>query len=314
MRMKQTAPISSGLTVLRSLSVMLFFVVLAVAPIPTMAQSKSITVAVMPLEFRGGSQWSTIDVGEQITALITNQLVEMGRFQVLERAYIDKILAEQKLGTSGLVDPSRAPEIGKLLGADALVFGTVTQFEFSSSAGISFGAFSLSGTTAKVSLTGRVVDTTQGLILGSLEGSGQNTGASLSVQNFHGVSFHSAQFQETSVGKATYAAVGDFVKHLADALDRSGERLQEARALGSLKGAVVALIDNGVVLNIGEQHGVRREQRYELARLLLIPGLTEAVRIPVGVIRIISVDRQASVALIESMTQPVQVGDVASLQ
>lgn len=69
--------------------------------------------------------------------LIT-QLVRTGEFTVIERQRIDEILGEQRLGTSGVVDPATAARIGRLLGAQAVIVGSITQFSLESrSVGIS---------------------------------------------------------------------------------------------------------------------------------------------------------------------------------
>src|SRR5690625_2544060 len=95
------------------------------------AAESSLTIAAMPFHFSGG-RWSGVDVGQQITSLVTDNLVNKGDFLVVERELIQEIIGEQDFGQSGRVDPSRAAEIGRLLGADVLLFGTVTRFEFSS--------------------------------------------------------------------------------------------------------------------------------------------------------------------------------------
>ncbi len=47
-------------------------------------------------------------------------------YTLLERAQIDRIIQEQKLAASGMLDDNQAVELGKLLGVDAMVFGRVT--------------------------------------------------------------------------------------------------------------------------------------------------------------------------------------------
>ena len=49
-------------------------------------------------------------------------------FVLVNRAQLQKLLAELKLGQSGLADPVTAKQFGKLAGADALVVGAMTFF------------------------------------------------------------------------------------------------------------------------------------------------------------------------------------------
>lgn len=46
---------------------------------------------------------------------------------LVERSQLDKVIAELSLGQSGLVDPAKSAEVGKLAGAKALIMGTVSE-------------------------------------------------------------------------------------------------------------------------------------------------------------------------------------------
>lgn len=65
-------------------------------------------------------------LGKLIPEELTTRLFKSGQFQVIERQLLNKVIEEQKLGMSGIIDASSAAEIGKLLGVDAIVTGTVT--------------------------------------------------------------------------------------------------------------------------------------------------------------------------------------------
>jgi len=67
--------------------------------------------------------------GELAAYKLTEYLVQTNRFTVLEREKIDKILQEQGLSMTGVIDQNSAVEIGKLLGVDALIFGNVTAYK-----------------------------------------------------------------------------------------------------------------------------------------------------------------------------------------
>lgn len=45
---------------------------------------------------------------------------------VVEREQLERVMAEQKLGVSGLLDESNAAEVGRLLGVDATIIGSVS--------------------------------------------------------------------------------------------------------------------------------------------------------------------------------------------
>jgi len=82
------------------------------------------SIAVLPFDSKGlGNELGSIDL---LDKLITG-FVNINRFKVIERALLEKILEEQKLGMSGVIDVSTAAEIGKGIGVDAVVVGSVTR-------------------------------------------------------------------------------------------------------------------------------------------------------------------------------------------
>ncbi len=83
-----------------------------------------LSIAVLPFSSQGiGTELQDIDF---LDKLITG-FVNSGRFKVIERAQLERILEEQKLGLSGIIDPTTAAEIGKGIGVDAVILGSVTR-------------------------------------------------------------------------------------------------------------------------------------------------------------------------------------------
>lgn len=62
--------------------------------------------------------------GEAAQARICQKLAEVG-FIMVNRADLDKILTEQRVQSSGVVDPAQATQLGKLSGADTVMTGVV---------------------------------------------------------------------------------------------------------------------------------------------------------------------------------------------
>ena len=74
-------------------------------------------IAVFPFAIKGAS-W-----GDEFSDSITHQFFKSGKVEVVEREAIQKIIKEQKLSMTGLVDENKAVAIGKLLGADVIIMG-----------------------------------------------------------------------------------------------------------------------------------------------------------------------------------------------
>lgn len=59
--------------------------------------------------------------------LATQMVLTQRNFEVIERKHLDKILAEQGLNLSGVIEPQNVKRVGKLSGIDALATGSVTE-------------------------------------------------------------------------------------------------------------------------------------------------------------------------------------------
>lgn len=82
------------------------------------------SIAVLPFNSQGiGTELTGVDLLDKLITAFVNS----NRFKVVERAQLEKILQEQKLGLAGIVDPTTAAEIGKGIGVDAVVLGSITR-------------------------------------------------------------------------------------------------------------------------------------------------------------------------------------------
>ncbi len=80
-----------------------------------------------------------VDVGRGLQDKMHRALEESGKVVVVERLRLDKVIEEQRLGLTGLVDPETAARVGELTGADFLVAGNLDQFDYQESS-LPFGA------------------------------------------------------------------------------------------------------------------------------------------------------------------------------
>ena len=62
-----------------------------------------------------------------VSERLTTELVKVRKIKVIERNEIDKVFAELKLQRTGSIDTDSAKTIGKMLGADWVVLGTLTE-------------------------------------------------------------------------------------------------------------------------------------------------------------------------------------------
>ena len=253
-----------------------------------------------------------------VSDVLVNKLVQSNKFSVIERSKIDEIMREQDMGASGRIDPGTAAQIGRALGVEAVIIGSVTQFDLQerrSGGGLSIlgiGARS-TDTDAYVKLTARMVDTTTGEILMAAEGNG-NVSQSDSEVNVRGISGGSS----TSNGNklltlATEQAVDEVVTQLSD----SSETLATSPdAVPNMSARIADVFENTVVLNKGSSDGFQSGMTVSIERVtreVKDPDTGEVIRQitePVGMVELYDVDAQSSMGKVVSGSS-FQVGDVA---
>lgn len=108
----------------------LFFVLafLATVPYAAKAEFKRTKIAVLDFELKG-SGFETEDMGGIVAEWFITAFVKDGRFDVIERGLLKKILDEQKLGMSGIIDETTATKIGNLLGVKIIISGSVLKLQ-----------------------------------------------------------------------------------------------------------------------------------------------------------------------------------------
>jgi len=95
---------------------------------PAMAEFKKTKIAVLDFQLHG-DRWETADMGKIVAEWLITALVKEGRFDVIERRLLEKVLSEQKLSVSGVVDEASASSIGRVLGAKVIISGSVMKFQ-----------------------------------------------------------------------------------------------------------------------------------------------------------------------------------------
>jgi TolB-like protein len=80
------------------------------------------------LEFQGLNEEARKDDFAKIfTEILTTSFVTSEAFRIIEREQLHKVLKEIELTQSGIIDTSNAKQIGKMVGANAIVIGGVTK-------------------------------------------------------------------------------------------------------------------------------------------------------------------------------------------
>lgn len=88
-----------------------------------LSENQKKTIAVVEfVDLKGG----VTDFGRFVAAKLITGLYQTKKFKVIERQLLNKIITEQKLSLTGMIDPLTAQKLGKLLSVEAIAAGTVT--------------------------------------------------------------------------------------------------------------------------------------------------------------------------------------------
>lgn len=267
------------------------------------------------------------DVGKGISDLIVDRLVKDGTYSVIERKMLDTVLAEQNFSNSDRADASSAAKIGKVLGVDAIIVGSITQFGRDDKSvgvgggGYGLGKFGIGGigkkdSKAVVGITARIINVDTAEILVSAQGRGESARGGFSLGGAGGtwrgggggaIDLASSNFGETILGEATYKAVDQLKSELVNGSERIETRVIE------MNGMVADVSGNTLILNVGKNKGVRVGDRLEIRRVgrtITDPATGKVLKkmeSAIGIATVTEVDTDSCTATITGATA--KVGD-----
>lgn len=266
------------------------------------------------------------DVGKGIADLLVDQLVKDGTYSVIERKAIEKVLAEQNFSNTDRADATTAARLGKILGVDAIIIGSITQFgRDDRSVGLGgsavgglagrygLGKVGTKNAKAVVAITARLVNTETAEILATATGKGESKRSGVSLLGAGGSSggagagamdMSSRNFANTILGEAVSEAVTSLAAQL-----NSQASLLPARSV-SISGLVADVTGNTLILNVGSAAGVKVGDRLKVTRPVREvrdPATGKVIRRieePLGEVVITEVDASSSVGTFTGAQRP----------
>jgi len=266
------------------------------------------TVAVLDFSTRGltSDWWGNFEPGVALSDLVTDRMVNDGRYNVVDRSHLTSTLGEHQLAASGEVDPSTAVSAGKMVGAHYLVTGNILQLDQTGASGANAGSLlpgpfaaaaggvSTHRVTIKVAV--RVIDARTGQIVQSFSDEETRSGTSWSAGGFSGYaggSYSNEQFVNSDMGHL----IDDEAAKIVASMDPS--RFTSGPAAPLLTGHVAAIDGHNVIIDLGSNNGVAVGQIFDIVKTKsLIDPTTHAtlhVNENVGKLQIDSVSQNASV-------------------
>lgn len=243
-----------------------------------------------------------VNIGTGIRAMFTKRIHQDGKYRIVERAKVAKVMAEQDFGASNRVKKGTQAKIGQIIGSDAILMGDVVIFgrddKGKSVGGFGVGPRVLSTVKfgskeekAVVSINFRLVDAESSEVIATGEARGESArkskGFALAGYGARGggaggIDMTSANFGETIIGEATMAAVEQLAKQLSEQESKIQPRNMEVET------RVAEVNAPSLYLSAGSTDAVQKCDRFEISRILREvkdPGTKEVIDVvtePVG--------------------------------
>ncbi|MBQ5531156.1 MAG: hypothetical protein IIT98_04025 [Kiritimatiellae bacterium] len=231
------------------------------------AQGGNLRYTIMVNKFENKANWrGQWDLGDAWGTILTDQLVQSGKFIVLGEADMrGAAMAEQDLAASGrTAGGKKAPKTGRMSPAQLLVKGAITHVQDVKGAG---GGFGFKGITiggdagsAEINITIYVVDSMTGQVKGSKSVIGKSGKRGLSL-GYHGSKLGGltgdlAGFEKDNMGKAAIDAVNQAMEYITAQLDSI-----------PWEGSVVLAKPDKLVINRGSREGVAVGMKFDIGKV-----------------------------------------------
>ena len=237
-----------------------------------------------------------------VSEMLTTELSSQG-WDMMERARLKELLDEQDLGGGGRLDSKTAAPIGKVLGVDYLILGSITEWGMKERSlggggifgGGIFGGARLSETTARVKIDCRIVNVKTGRIIqgGALTGTGEDTNRGVALQKnwYNNINFNESEWTSSQIGKATRKAVQDLAHKMSGWTPNDGGAEPDRP---TIKAGIVALLPpDEFVIDKGQTDDVRVGDTLDVVSLKAIKNATGQLvyqtETPLGTAKVVEV-------------------------
>jgi curli biogenesis system outer membrane secretion channel CsgG len=248
-------------------------------------------IAVEAFDYSAVRTWVTfwfnsdVNIGQGIRSMMVVRMAKSNKVTLLEREKLQGLMREQDLGASNRFAQGTKARIGRLKGADAILYGDIVIFgrddakKGSALGGVSRSLGGVFGRVANatkedkavVGINYRIVDAETGEVLdtgeargessrrstnwGAIVGKGGNAAAG-------GYDMTSSNFQETIIGEATSNAVDGLIAQLDQKVANIGPKQMD------IEGRVASISGSTVYLNVGANDGVQSGDRFEIHQII----------------------------------------------
>ncbi|MBI2070370.1 MAG: hypothetical protein HYT79_07170 [Elusimicrobia bacterium] len=203
------------------------------------------------VDFDNKTAYGQNRLGGAAADILITELVKTGKFVVVERDKLNKLMDEQKLGMTGAIDSTTAAQMGKVLGLNAIVTGAISNFGVNTT-GSDYLITQTKRQVAQATVDIRVVDAETGQVLYADSGKGEAKSGSGS---FLGMGTKGG-YNEGLEGEALRAAVSQLVENITSQINKKPWSCRVAEVEGPT-----------VYIDAGSESGMENGQKLMVFKL-----------------------------------------------
>lgn len=208
------------------------------------------------------------DVGKGVSAMLIQKLVQGGKYTLVDRSALAKLVKEQSEAESDRMDAyALAAKIGRLLNLDAIIIGAVTRYGPEGKQVDAHGGFGLHTRKSKAytEITAAVLNISTGTILADFKALGESSRmGEITVLSARGrasaMEILGGEFVESLLPEATSNAVDQIARQL----DAFAEKIPALQI--TMEGRVAEVAGSVLTLNMGRKAGLKMGQQMEILR------------------------------------------------
>jgi curli biogenesis system outer membrane secretion channel CsgG len=202
------------------------------------------------VNFQNKTPSRVIGIGEAAADILGTILQKTNRFIVIPQQDVESILAQQRMGASGIINPDTAAQMGQILGLNAIVTGAVTAYS-EAEEGADYLVAKSKKQIARVTVDYRIVDTTTGVQIMADSGAGIY---SKSVSKVLGMGSKAGYDPDLRDGA------------LRDALNKAMVNMMQKLENRKWNGRVAQVDGNNLYINAGQKSGLNVGDKLKVFR------------------------------------------------
>lgn len=202
------------------------------------------------VNFQNKTPSRVLGIGEAAADILGTILQKTDRFIVIPQQDLDSILAHQKMGATGIINPDTAARMGEVMGLNAIVTGAVTAYS-EAEEGSDFIVGKSKKQIARVTVDYRIVDTTTGVQLMADSGAGIYEKKVTTVLGAGGKASYDSDLRDGA---------------LRDALNKAMVNMMKSLGKRKWNGRVAQVEGNSLYINAGQKSGLNVGDKIDVFR------------------------------------------------